>query len=134
MYHANPERVMASPFFSGNIYYIDQSQNIDADRGIMGNIKTTDMKWDQVKGRVYMQGFLMQLCLQCMVEAVETGANTFEWLYSYPKAFSLMQRNQYQSTWKAIYDETIQTACTLNSVEPSSLSESESVAEYFKKT
>lgn len=133
MYHANPERVMASPFFSGNIYYIDQSQNIDADRGIMGNIKTTDMKWDQVKGRVYMQGFLMQLCLQCMVEAVETGANTFEWLYSYPKAFSLMQRNQYQSTWKAIYDETIQTACTLNSVEPSSLSESESVAEYFKK-
>lgn len=75
----------------------------------------------------------MQLCLQCMVEAVETGANSFEWLYSYPKAFSIMQRNQYQSTWKAIYDATIKTACTLNNVEPSSLSESESVAEYFKK-
>ena len=47
------------------------------------------MKWDQVKGRVYMQGFLMQLCLQCMVEAVETGANTFEWLYSILRHFRL---------------------------------------------
>lgn len=133
MYHANPEKMTADPFFSGNIYYLDQARNITSDQSILGNIKTTDMKWDQEKGRIYMQGFLMQLCLQCMVEAVITGASTLQWLYSYPKAFSIMQRDQYQNTWTAIYNETICTACTLNSIEPSSLSESESVAEYFKK-
>lgn len=133
MYHANPERLEAQPFFSGNIYYMEHSRDVDADKAIMGNIKTTDMKWDHENGRVYMQGFLMQLCLQCMVEAAVMGASTLEWLYSYPKAFSIMQQSQYQNTWNLLYTETIQQACTLSSVEPESFSESESVAEYFKK-
>lgn len=133
MYHANPQSQKADPFFSGNIYYLDQSKNIDADRSIMGNVKTTEMKWDKVNGRIYMQGFLMQFCLQCMVEAVIAGASTLEWLYSYPKAFSITQRQQYKMTWHTIYTETISTACTLHSSESGSLSESESVAEYFKK-
>lgn len=133
MYHANPERLEAETFFSGNIYYMEHSRDVDADKAIMGNIKTTELKWNQVKGRIYMQGFLMQLCLQCMVEAAVLGASTLEWLYSYPKAFSIMQQSQYQSTWNSLYTETIQQACTLSSIQPDSLSESESVAEYFKK-
>lgn len=133
MYHANPEWPTADPFFSGNIYYMEHSGDVDVDKTIMGNIKTTELKWNQVKGRLYMQGFLMQLCLQCMVEAVVMGASTLEWLYSYPKAFSIMQQSQYQSTWNSLYEETIQQACTLSSTKPTSLSESESVAEYFKK-
>lgn len=133
MYHANTDWVTPKPFFSGNIYYLDQSENIQHDKSIMANVKTTDMKWDQVNGRVYMQGFLMQLCLQCMVEAVETGANTLEWVYSYPKAFSIIQRNQYENTWQYIYTEVVQKVCTLSSKTPTSLSESASVAEYFKK-
>lgn len=132
MYHANPEKRTAVPFFSGNIYYIDQSNNIQQDMAIMSHIKTNDMKWDQEKGAVYMQGFLMQLCLQCMVEAIDTGANTIEWMYSYPKSFSLSQRDQYERTWtQTIYNE-IKSACSLTSGIPMNLTESESVAEYFK--
>lgn len=135
MYHANMEKNEASPLFSGNIYYLENSSNFDDDHKIIGNIKTTDMKWDDVNGRLYMEGFLMQLALQCMIEAAVLGAGRIEWFYSYPKAFSIKQQADYLKTWSKIYNETIKKTCPrlIGSGKPARLSESESVAEYFKK-
>lgn len=133
MYHDNPELTQADPFFSGNIYYIDQSKDIHDDRVITDHIKTTEMKWDQVRGLEYRLGFLIQFCLQCMVEAISTGANSLQWSYSYPKSFSLFQFGQYQNTWNTRIIPVLQEACSLSSTLLPAMSESEAVAEYFKQ-
>lgn len=134
MYHANMEVNEAAPFFSGNIYYMENPDSVDKDKAIIGNIKTKELKWDEVNGRRYMEGFLMQLSLQCLVEAAVMGASTIEWFYSYPKAFSIAQRNQFKVTWTKVLNDTIKDASSRpNSTKVDSLSESESVAEYFKK-
>lgn len=132
MFHANPAYGNASPFFAGNIYYLDSAQNIDADQSLLPTLKTNDMKWDQVMGVQYMETFLMQFSLQCLVEAVCTGASTFSWMYSYPKAFAGAQKDNYDTIWSTSILDNIRNACTLTSSAPQSLSESESVAEYFK--
>lgn len=132
VYHENPERTVAFPFFSGNIYYIDQSRDIYEDEEFARNLKTNDMKWGSERGNISQQGFLMQLSLQCLVEAVCAGANDISFKYSYPKAFSPTKFEDYSATWDKVY-EFLKKACTLTIQEPKSLSESESVAEYFQE-
>lgn len=74
---------------------------------------------------------MKQLCLQCLVEGICTGASNFEWMYSFPKSFTQGQLNQYKTLWTNSLNDTMNEACTLNSLVLQPMSESESVAEYF---
>lgn len=133
MFHANPERITADAFFTGNIYCLSRYRDIDSDGGndFISNIQTNTLKWNQSKNLVYTESFLKQLCLQCLVEGICTGASNFEWMYSFPKSFTQGQLNQYKTLWTNSLNDTMNEACTLNSLVLQPMSESESVAEYF---
>ena len=128
MFHANPERITADAFFTGNIYCLSRYRDIDSDGGndFISNIQTNTLKWNQSKNLVYTESFLKQLCLQCLVEGVCTGASNFEWMYSFPKSFTQGQLNQYKTLWTNSLNDTMNEACTLNSLVLQPMSESES--------
>lgn len=120
-------------FFRGNIYYLDDASNISQDKSILDNIHTDDMKWGDATSAEYMQSFLTQLCVQCLAEAIEVGASQIEWKYSYPTAFSPQKQNQYQRMWKTSVMKEIREISSIDCLEPTSQTESDSVAEYVIK-
>lgn len=117
--------------FRGNIYYLDNSSNISDDRGILENVHTDDMKWGETEGVENMQGFLMQLCIQCMAEAVYSGASNIEWTYSYPTSFSPARIRQYRNIWNGRVSSEIKKFTSIPITSPKSHTESDSIAEYF---
>lgn len=134
MFHTHYGRLngdIDQTLFRGNIYYLDDSNNISDDKSILESIHTDDMKWGEAEGIENMQGFLMQLCVQCMAEAVCSGANNVEWTYSYPSSFSKARIRQYQNNWKGRIFKEIQKISSVSVTSPQSQTESDSIAEYF---
>lgn len=123
------------PFFLGNIYYLDASDNIIQDKkddnSLLNDIYADNMKWDQTSGVQVMQGFLMQFCLQCLAEAVAAGASSVDWLYSYPSAFSKEQIRKYKGIWSSQVFNELRTVSSLMLNPPEAKTEGVSMAEFF---
>jgi len=76
-------------FQKGNIFYVN-GFNALAD---LTNV-TTDLKWD-LGHRELTRGFLEQLCTQCLAELAAAGATSIDWRFSYPKSFTVNEKQSY---------------------------------------
>ena len=75
----------------------------------------SDIKWQDV---VKTQQFIRSLLMLLLLEVVEAGAKRFKIIFSYPKAFSVNQRQQLEQTWEgAIKELTIEASRLLNVAE-----------------
>lgn len=124
------------PLFLGNIYYLDGPANIDDDGEIQNDVQTDNMKWNDgnnSSGLNSMLGFLMQLGMQCMAEAIYSGVNQINWSYSYPIAFTFADIMKFERLWdEDIYSE-LSKISNIKMGEPKKLTESAAVAAYFVK-
>lgn len=136
-YYGSFDGDINQPLFRGNIYLLEDSDNIikdsKMDPGLIGNIHTDDMKWNAVQGIENKQGFLMQLCMQCMAEAVDNDANSIRWIYSYPSSFSKRQKDDYTALWNNTLIKELKKICSLNTMIPEEEKESIAMAGYFAK-
>jgi hypothetical protein len=62
----------------------------------------SDIKWQDV---VKTQQFIKSLLMLLLLEVVEVGARRFKIIYSYPKAFSVNQRQRLEQTWEGAIKE-----------------------------
>lgn len=137
-YYGNFNGNIDQPLFRGNIYLLDDSSNIIKDNisdpSLINNIHTDDMKWDAAQGIENKQGFLMQLCMQCMAEAVAEDADNIKWVYSYPSSFTKNQIRSYDGIWNNSMFDVLKKICPLNIVTPKEQKESIAMAGYFADT
>ena len=89
----------ATPLLLGNIYYLDDADSVLDDKNILGSLQTEEMKWD-LNGINNMEGFLLELGMQCMAEAVKAGVTEIEWAYSYPTSFTLNHVQRLGNLWR----------------------------------
>ena len=75
--------------------FLSNSQEIDA-----------NLKWknDDV-GRRKVAAYVKQICLQSLVEAAAAGAETVQWNFSYPTAFSAEQKFAFKATCQEAVQE-----------------------------
>ena len=119
------------PFFGGHIYYLDTCDSIN-DSGVPRDSVHMDMKWGNASQNTFLQGFLAQLCLQCLAEAAAVKATKIEWKYSYPKAFSPMEKTVYDNTWKTLQNRMKDiTDISFTNGTSIDMSESCAMAQYF---
>ncbi len=117
----------------GNIYYVDDGKNIRDDAKMLQDVHTSDLKWDNQSGVLNLQAFLTQLCVQCLAEAVSSGATKVNWSYSYPTSFTKRKIMDYQNTWKQSVIREIQAISSVTESKPLSQTESISIAQYFRE-
>ena len=109
------------------------------DLGSLQNV-LAELKW-QHENTVYRQGFLNQLCAQCMAGAAALGITDISWRYSYPKAFAREEWVRYGEVWQKVIgllgtlsgpQEELQINCTVDKdfVVPESIA----LAAYCDKT
>ena len=90
-----PEMV-ARIFQKGNIFFV---RNF-GDLADLTNV-TADLKWD-VEKRDLTEGFLEQICTQCLAEMAINGATEVEWRFSYPKSFTVNEKLSYDHIWEQV--------------------------------
>jgi|GEM_PF-677272 len=126
--------------FRGNVYFLDASANISKDQYLLSTIHSDDMKWDKsfsssggTAAFDNLKGFLMQVCVQCMAEAICSGANRIKWIYSYPRSFNRSKKIAYESMWINSIAKELKRIAPMNCNESEIDKEQESVAmaEYF---
>jgi hypothetical protein len=76
-------------FQKGNIYFVDKFAALSN----LTNV-TTDLKWD-LEHRELTEGFLEQICTQCLAELAANGATEIDWRFSYPKSFTVNEKLSY---------------------------------------
>ena len=76
-------------FQKGNIYFVNKFDALSN----LTNV-TTDLKWD-LEHRELTEGFLEQICTQCLAELVANGATDIDWRFSYPKSFTVNEKLSY---------------------------------------
>lgn len=133
------------PLVRGNIYYLEGARSIGDDTVIKETIHD-DMKWEQGSSNPEtvnrIKGFLEQLTMQCLAEAVYMGIKNVQWLYSYPKAYDEDQIDVLQSIWNStvipclndisnvIYNNNVSGTSLANA---ESRTESKSMSDFFVK-
>lgn len=119
--------------FRGNIYCLEDSLNFAHDKNQNSFVENihTNMKWESQNGTYNSEGFIKQLCQQCLAEAAVKGASAIEWRYSYPKAFSVQDIESYKQIWNTVYQEIKEISDITCVNKPKEFSESVTMAEYF---
>ncbi len=78
-------------FQKGNIFFVNDASVLSS----MKNVNT-DLKWDLGSSEL-TEGFLEQLCTQCLAELAAKGATSVEWRFSYPKSFTVNEKNNFDA-------------------------------------
>lgn len=98
------------PLLDGRIYHFLEKESTST------SSINTDLKWSNDPSTKYQtQAFLEQACLQAAAIVKSEGAQTLNWHFSYPTAFSTRQLEWYQNTCNTIiskFDEKV-GACNL---------------------
>ena len=119
------------PMLDGHIYFLSDYQKFN-DESTIGRI-FSDLKWSTEPGdQDRAQLFLEQLCLQCAAEAVNAGAESIRWRFSFPMAFSDADKSDFQTIWQEVTDACSEVTGLKNENEGAT-SEPESIviAKYF---
>lgn len=96
---ADPTAQELKPFLDGHIYFFQDYTNLKAASDGMA----TDLKWSEVpQDRIRVRAFLTQLCLQIAAEAAASGANTIDWAFSYPSAFTENMLGEFAGIWDGV--------------------------------
>lgn len=93
----------------------------------------TDLKWKNFDSN---RLFLQHLILHISANVTKQGANSLEWLLSYPSAFSRNDHDLYASTWTDLLRSSsnltgISHQCSEDAAESSFKTESLALAQYF---
>lgn len=125
------------PLVMGNIYYLENGQNISDDTVVIDELKG-NIKWDNIQeadtNEKRMKAFIHQLCLQAMAEAVMHGAKKIIWQYSWPSAYDSDKRKNYAAFWQNSLVEAMNDIADLSKAsEVYQKTESFSMADYFQK-
>ena len=118
------------PLLDGHIYFPDEYKELASAKNIV-----SDLKWSTHSiNRKHLKVFLKQLCLQCAAEAINDGATKINWNFSYPLAFSEVDKGDFENIWKAV-GSTCESATgiTQRIVSPGQ-SESVVTAKFFAST
>lgn len=122
------------PLVMGNIYYLEDGQNISDDLVVIDELKG-NIKWDDKlnTNENRMHSFVHQLCLQAMAEAVMGGARTIVWQYSWPSAYDSNKRKNYGTFWRDNLIEALNIVADISKQEAVyQKTESLSMADYFQ--
>ena len=90
-------RETLEPLLDGRIYFVDDYQLAE---DVVSNLKWSPEPIDRVR----TQAFLEQICLQCAAEAVTSRVSQINWRFSYPLAFSKLDREQFHNIWTKVTD------------------------------
>ena len=85
------------PLLDGRIYFVDDYK---LKKDVVSNLKWSPEPIDRVR----TQAFLEQTCLQCAAEAVANRVNEINWRFSYPLAFSMLDKEQFHNIWSRVTD------------------------------
>ncbi len=64
----------------------------------------SQLKWGDDRQNEAADGFLLQLCIQSLVELVAQGADSVDIRYSYPTAFSVEDTARFIGIWRRVID------------------------------
>lgn len=120
------------PLIDGNIFTLSSERFGD----FAVSQVVPDLKWDAEKARKYQaQAYLEQICLQIAFKAACNSANSIEWKFSYPTAFSHDDLVQFRDmTEQAVKYAVMNTPFEgKNSVFKNLDTESVATAMYFNK-
>ena len=125
------------PLVWGNIYYLENGQNVSDDLVVIDELKG-NIKWDNKQeedtNEKRMHAFVHQLCMQAMAEAVMKGAKKVFWQYSWPTAYDEDKQNNYAKFWTTTLVDAMNDIASLsNSEDVRQKTESLSMADYFQK-
>lgn len=81
-----------------SIIYFPSDTFSSSDPSITYNLKWSDQATDTHK----VEAFLKQIALQVAAEAVNAGARSIAWYYSFPTAFGVTRRENFSDAWAAV--------------------------------
>jgi hypothetical protein len=123
-----PQAHDLQPFLNGHIYFLHDYRLLKAPYPGMA----TDLKWSDVpQDRVRVKAFLTQLALQTAAEAVAKGANSINWAFSYPTAFSENQIEGFPGIWDQVTQKCAELTGILRPETPGKQTESLAAALFF---
>ena len=96
IYNENLQKQEDDLFKDGNVFYVHGFDDLGSLQNVLA-----ELKW-QHENTVYRQGFLNQLCAQCMAGAAALGITDISWRYSYPKAFVREEWVRYGEVWQKV--------------------------------
>lgn len=122
---------LQTPLFRGNIYYFDNYKNIDSDKEIYkSSMHTVDLKWDSTSNEIKIS-FLTQLIMQCLAEAVYSGATDVTLHYSYPQSFTEKEKSKNAAAWRRNILTECKNVTGINIDVDRAVTESVCFAQYF---
>ena len=114
----------------GHIYYTDDERLGELQK--QENVKT-NLKWSSGDfERLCAKSFLSQICLQTAAELVAEGAQSIDWRFSYPTAFSDAHTLAYQQVCEQIANN-LQNLTGVQSNQPSYNTESVAAGLFFEQ-
>jgi|688.fasta_scaffold06612_16 hypothetical protein len=89
------------PFLRGNIFYMEPDSYLKdlAQEGVRSRLK-----WQE--GSELIRGFLEQLAVQCLAEAVANGVTKVNWYVSYPTVYGNEAIRRQETIWNKIVETT----------------------------
>ena len=125
------------PLVIGNIYYLENGQNISDDLVVIDELKG-NIKWDNKQevdsNEKRMHSFIHQLCLQAMAEAVMLGSKKIIWQYSWPSSYDSDKSRNFANFWTTcLVDAMNEIADISNTNDVYQKTECLSMADYFQK-
>ena len=90
-----------TPFLQGNIFYMKPDSYL---RDLKQESVKSRLKWEA--GSELIRGFLEQLAVQCLAEAVANGVTKVNWYVSYPTVYGNEAIRRQETIWNKIVETT----------------------------
>lgn len=116
-----------TPFLRGNVFYMRPDEYLRDLKKI--GVKSR-LKWEFA---TFIRGFLEQLAVQCLAEAVSKGATTVNWHVSYPAVYGDAAITRQESIWEEIVGITKSMGIQSNFPDSNYKTESFASAIFFYK-
>jgi hypothetical protein len=88
------------PFLCGHIYFANSYRELGHRLATLH----TNLKWGSEEERVHTVDFLLQFALQSAAQAVSHGASSVSWRFSYPSAFSRLDKRTFIDAWSRVIE------------------------------
>jgi hypothetical protein len=89
------------PFLRGNIFYMEPDSYL---KDLTQEGLRSRLKWQE--GSELIRGFLEQLAVQCLAEAVAKGVTKVNWYVSYPTVYGNKAIRRQETIWNKIVETT----------------------------
>ena len=134
IFHSLHSATTVRPLIDGHVFML-KSDNTYAFERLKNDIDA-NLKWKgDAKGKAKTAAYIGQICLQAVVEAAAENVTNITWNFSYPTAFSGVQKMTFDNTCcNAIQAAYENTGYNYDKNDIESWSESQASAYYFNET